>query len=301
MFSPFEISKSMPLPSLKPKIDSGPVTPPLPLVMALRRILRPLVRLLLSYSVQFPYLANLLKLTYVEVATREFPLDQKPQTDSRISLLTGIHRQDVKRLRGEMLSESSPPPAVSLGAQLVSRWMGEVIYLDANGRPKPLARLAADGGDASFERLVQSVNKDIRPRVVLDEWLRLGVADVDDKGRVVLRTEAFVPAHGQEEKLFYFGKVIHDHLAASGHNLTTGQSPMLDRCVYFDQLTEHSADQLADYSRTLAAEAMQALNRKALELQQADFGKLKATHRITFGLYFYQANESAEEKQDKSS
>lgn len=288
-------------PMLKPKIESGPVTPPLPLVLALRRILRPLVRLLLSYSVQYPYLANLLKLTYVEVATREFPLDQKPQTDSRVSLLTGIHRQDVKRLRGEMLSEAGPPPAVSLGAQLVSRWMGESIYLDASGRPKPLPRMASEGGDASFERLVQTVNKDIRPRVVLDEWLRLGVADLDAQDRVVLRTEAFVPSNGQEEKLFYFGKVIHDHLAATGHNLTSGQPPMLDRCVYFDQLTEHSVDQLEEYSRTLAVEAMQALNRKALELQQADAGKVKATHRITFGLYFYQANEASEKKQERTS
>lgn len=287
-------------PAVKPKVDSGPVTPPLSLVLALRRLLRPLVRLLLSYSVQFPYLANLLKLTYVDVATREFPLDQKPQTDSRISLLTGIHRQDVKRLRGEMRTESVPPPAVSLGAQLVSKWLGEKIYLDSAGRPKPLRRLAADGGEASFERLVQSANKDIRPRVVLDEWLRLGVADINDRDEVVLRTEAFVPVHGQEEKLFYFGKVIHDHLAASGHNLTGGQPPMLDRCVYFDQLTEHSADLLADYARTLAAEAMQALNQKALELQHADAGKLKATHRITFGLYFYQANEPAAKTQDKS-
>lgn len=283
-------------PILKPKVDSGPVSPPLPLVMALRRILRPLIRLLLSYSVQFPYLANLLKLTYVEVATREFSLDNKPQTDSRVSLLTGIHRQDVKRLRGEMHSEAGPPPAVSLGAQLVSRWMGEAAYQDENGRPRPLARLASEGGEASFERLVQSVNKDIRPRVVLDEWLRLGVADIDARDRVVLRTEAFVPVHGQDEKLFYFGKVIHDHLAASGHNLTAGQPPMLDRCVYFDQLTGHSADRLADFSRTLATDAMQALNRKALELQQADAGKQKATHRITFGLYFYQADETSLEE-----
>lgn len=288
-------------PAVKPKIDTGPVTPPLPLVLALRRILRPLIRLLLSYSVQYPYLANLLKLTYVEVATREFPLDQKPQTDSRVSLLTGIHRQDVKRLRGEMLSEAGPPPAVSIGALLVSRWMGEAAYLDSNGRPKPLPRTATDGRTASFERLVQSVNKDIRPRVVLDEWLRLGVAEIDAQDRVVLRTEAFVPTHGQEEKLFYFGKVIHDHLAATAHNLTAGQPPMLDRCVYFDQLTEHSVDQLEEYSRTLAAEAMQALNRKAMELQQVDAGKVRATHRITFGLYFYQANEAKPEKQERSS
>jgi len=282
----------MSFPSFKLRTDSGPVAPPLSLVMALKRLLRPLVRLLLSFSVQYPYLANLLKLTYVEVATREFPLEDRPQSDSRISLLTGIHRQDVKRLRGEMMSDAPPPPVVSLGAQLVSRWLGEAAYLDAKGRPKPLPRLATHGGDASFERLVQTVNKDIRPRVVLDEWLRLGVAELDKQDRVVLRTESFVPAHGVEEKLFYFGKVIHDHLAASEHNLTTGQPPMLDRCVYFDQLTEQSAEQLADYARSLAGEAMQALNRRALELQQADAAKPEATNRINFGLYFYRADEA---------
>jgi len=282
----------MAFPSFKLRTDSGSVAPPLSLVLAIKRLLRPLVRLLLSFSVQYPYLANLLKLTYVEVATREFPLDDRPQTDSRISLLTGIHRQDVKRLRGDIMADAPPPPVVSLGAQLVSRWLGEAAYLDAEARPKPLPRLAAQGGDASFERLVQTVNKDIRPRVVLDEWLRLGVAELDNQDRVVLRTESFVPALGVEEKLFYFGKVIHDHLAASEHNLTSGQPPLLDRCVYFDQLTEQSAEQLAAYARSLASEAMQALNRRALELQQADAAKPEATHRVNFGLYFYRANEA---------
>lgn len=282
----------MAFPTFKPRTDSGPIAPPLSLVMAVRRLLRPLVRLLLSFSVQYPYLVNLLKLTYVEVATREFPLDDRPQTDSRVSLLTGIHRQDVKRLRGEMMADASPPPVVSLGAQLVSRWLGEAVYQDARGRPRPLPRQATQGGEASFERLVQTVNKDIRPRVVLDEWLRLGVAELDRQDRVVLRTEAFVPVHGVEEKLFYFGKVIHDHLAASEHNLTAGQPPMLDQCVYFDQLTEQSAEQLADYARSLAGEAMQALNRRALALQQADATKPDATHRTNFGLYFYRVDEA---------
>lgn len=289
----------MPRPSSRLPDDSGPVAPPLSLVMALKRLLRPLVRLLLSFSVQYPYLANLLKLTYVEVATREFPLDERPQSDSRISLLTGIHRQDVKRLRGEMMADAPPPPVVSLGAQLVSRWLGEAAYRDALGRPKALPRLAATGGEASFERLVQSVNKDIRPRVVLDEWLRLGVAELDGEDRVLLRSEAFVPAHGVDEKLFYFGKVIHDHLAASGHNLAGGHPPMLDRCVYFDQLTEQSAAQLADYARTLAGEAMQALNHKALELQRADAKKTEASWRINFGLYFYRADEALARKKSQ--
>jgi len=40
----------------------------------------------------------------VDVAVKEFPVDGKPQTDSRVTLLTGVHRKDVKRLRNEPLA-----------------------------------------------------------------------------------------------------------------------------------------------------------------------------------------------------
>ena len=69
------------------------------LVRALRRLLRPLVRLLLAKQVTYPFLANLLKAVYVEVAEREFAIAGKSQTTSRLSLLTGIHRKDAERLR----------------------------------------------------------------------------------------------------------------------------------------------------------------------------------------------------------
>lgn len=49
------------------------------------------------------------------------------------------------------------------------------------------------------------MSKDIRARSVLDEWLRLGIAHLDDQDRVRLNAEAFVPARGFEEKAFYFG------------------------------------------------------------------------------------------------
>ncbi|MDP1635270.1 MAG: DUF6502 family protein, partial [Gallionellaceae bacterium] len=74
-------------------------TPSAPLISAVRHLLRPLVKLLLTHSITFPFLSDLLKSIYVEVATEEFRLQDKPQTDSRISLLSGVHRKDVKNLR----------------------------------------------------------------------------------------------------------------------------------------------------------------------------------------------------------
>jgi len=270
-------------------------TPPRSLTAAVRRLLRPLVKLLLHYSVQYPALTHLLKQTYVEVATA-MPVEGKTQTDSRVSLLTGIHRLDVKRLRNEVASgNEGPPVSVSLGAQIVARWTAHAEYLDNKSRPLPLHRLASAGGLMSFESLVRSVSKDIRPRVVLDEWLRLGVAQIDNLDRVILVTDAFAPSHGLDEKLFYLGKNVHDHLDACAHNLTRpDMPPLLERSVYYDHLSKDSTLVLSAYARQLSSQVMQAFSQKAMELQERDHLDANARHRVAYGQYFNQANEQEE-------
>lgn len=279
----------------EPGVAHIPVSPPSSLTAAVRRLLRPLVKLLLHYSVQYPALTNLLKQTYVEVATT-MPIEGKAQTDSRLSLLTGIHRLDIKRLRNEIAcGDEGPSMSVSLGAQIVARWTANVEYLDKKGRPLPLHRLESVGGLMSFESLVRSVSKDIRPRVVLDEWLRLGVARVDSLDRVELITDAFVPTHGLNEKMFYLGKNVHDHLGACAHNLTRPDAPpLLERSVYYDHLSKDSTLILSGYARQLSSHAMQALSQKAMELQEHDHQDADARYRVTYGQYFYQANELEE-------
>ena len=69
------------------------------LLATTQRTLWPLVKLLLHRGIGYPLLAEALKSVFVGVAESEFPLAGKAETDSRISLLTGIHRRDVKRLR----------------------------------------------------------------------------------------------------------------------------------------------------------------------------------------------------------
>jgi uncharacterized protein DUF6502 len=259
------------------------------LVAALTRLLRPLVRLMLNHGVTYPLLTDLLKSVYVEVAAEEFPVEGKKQTDSRISLLTGVHRKDVKRLRTEERRPENIPTAVSLGAQLVARWTGLPAYLDEDGEPRPLPRLASNGGPVSFEGLVESVSKDLRSRVVLDEWLRLGVARVDERDRVCLNVAAFIPERGFDEKAYYFGRNVHDHLAAGAHNLLGERPPFTERSVYYDKLTPAAVDALAQRAKEAGMQALQTVNRHAMELQRQTASDPEATLRMNFGIYFYNA------------
>lgn len=271
-----------------PSPDAPTATPSPAFVLALRRVLRPLVRLMLARGVTLPYLTELLKALMVEVADKEFRIGAKAPTDSRVSLVTGVHRKDVSRLRQAMDSSAEiVPSVVSLGAQLVAVWLGSPRYLDDEGRPRPLPRFVSEGGELSFEGLVASVNSDIRSRVVLDEWRRLGVVHFDDERRVCLNAAAFVPAAGFDEKAFYLGHNLHDHAAAAAHNLLGGQPAFLERSVHYDALSPGSIQLLARQSEEFGMKALLALNKSALVAEQKDTDDTTPRQRMTFGIYFY--------------
>lgn len=278
--------------------SARPPEPPAALRRALQVVLRPLVRLLVEQGVPFYQLAELLKSVYVDVALHDFPLESKGQTDSRVTLLTGVHRKDVKRLRTARRESSDPPKSVALGALLVARWTGTTAFLDEEGRPRPLPRKASRG--PSFEKLVASVSKDIRPRAVLDEWLRLGVAHLDGADRVCLNAEAFVPSRGYDEKAYYFGRSLHDHVAAAAHNLAGRKPAFLERSVYYPGLSKESVAELAKLAARAGMEALQAVNRRALELRRRDGANDQdADRRMNFGVYFYDADTSDEADADE--
>lgn len=260
------------------------------LLAAARMLLRPLVHLLLSRQVTFPILTGLLKQLYIEVASDEFALAGKRLTDSRINLLTGIHRKDVRRLREQSddVAPPSRPKSVSLGALIVARWTDLREFQDDHGHPRALPRKAI-AGETSFDDLVSSVSQDIRPRSVLDEWRRLGVVTLTDGDRVVLNSDAFIPSRSFEEKAHSLGHTLHDHIAVGAHNLADNEPPMLERSVFYSGLTDASVVELLELSEERGMQALHAVNKRAMALQERDRNATDAVHRMRLGIFAFRA------------
>lgn len=256
------------------------------------RLLRPLVRLFIRCGTTFPALCDLLRELYVNVAVHDFALPDKEQTDSRISLLTGIHRKEVRRLRGAGAPVRLVPASVSRTTQIVARWLGTPKFNDDKGRPLPLPRAGDDNDGPTFESLVEEVTRDLRPRAILDEWLDRKIARVDQNGRIVLTEAAIAPQKGDERQLYYFGRNLHDHISASVENIT-GDAPaprFMERAVHYERLSEDLAKRMETISRELAMSALQMANREAQAAYPNDAG---GDWRWNFGVYVYREQEPA--------
>jgi len=266
------------------------------LIGAVRRLLRPLVRVLIENGMTFPAFVDLVREAYVDAAFEDFAIGDKPLTISRVMVLTGIHRREVTRLAKRDRVVAAVPLSLSLSARVVAKWLSDDAYLNSQHQPRPLPR-STSSDEPSFNDLVASISKDIRPNILLDEWRRLGVVNVED-GLIELRTAAFVPSDDFEEKAYYFGRHVRDHIAASAHNLAGGAPPVIDRAVYEDSLSDSSLEELRLFCEKRGSDLLLEVYQKVRQLAERDRKQGKPERRMTFGVYFFSDQATTVEPAD---
>lgn len=263
------------------------------------RLLKPLARLLLASGVTYPAFAAALKRVFLQAAQDELAARGMPVTDSALTLLSGVHRRDVRTLmRNEPMAtkanKATGAPAraqLSLASEVVTRWLHDTRFKGTRGRSRTLPR----GADAdSFDSLVASISSDVRPRAVLDELKRLGAAAEDEDGSVRLLAGSFAPRQGFEEMSWLFADNLHDHLAAASANLQ-GEANFLEQSVFVDEITEASAAQLQEAAVLAWKQAFKTVMAKAQTRFDTDAQEVKPqerNHRARFGVYFFSDRES---------
>lgn len=252
---------------------------------ALKKVLSSLVRLVVRFGITYPEFLELLKRVYVQEVQRDLEQKKEKVTISRISVVSGVHRKDVKRFVEEPDLDTIPEKA-SLTARLVSLWLGDSRFVDDDGEPKALRKQ----GDSSFEELVSSISKDIRARTIIDEWLERGLIKAVKDG-YVLQQEALYPSDDLSTKLSFFARNTSNHIAACEYNLQHSDHTYPERSVYYNQLSQASVDQLQEYISKESHQLLVKVNKKAQAFAEVDDAQGGGQHRFILGAYFYREQE----------
>ncbi len=247
-------------------------------------IMQPLVLWLLRSGVRHPEFSVAIKRVFLEQAAGELERLNAKQTDSAISMLSGLHRKDVKAIVAELAQPDSKPTEItreSLGrptvpSQVMTRWL-------ASGWPD---ELPMTGFPKSFEMLSRQVSSDVHPRAVLNELVRLGMA-VQDGDTIHLCRNAFVPDEQMTEAGNLLAGSTADHLAAGVHNLSgPGGKKFLEQSVFADGLFSESISQLEHLAGALWMQVLNAMVRAAVPLSEKD-EPAGGDQRIRVGMFCY--------------
>jgi len=235
----------------------------------LDQILAPLCRLLVARGILFGAAAERLKQSYVQAAQARAG---GRATDSRLSVMTGLQRRDVQRLRDGV---TPPVPTDHALSRLVAQWQADPRYAGAD--------LPRRGDEVSFDALAQSVRRDVHPRTLLDELLAAGTVTVLPGDLIRLLRGAHVPLSGSAAQLAYLGDNGGDFLAAAVGNILADTPRFFERALHYNHLSAGAVQQLEAQFRAEHMSLLMRMNTEARHLQATDPGTL----RFKAGGYFY--------------
>jgi len=184
---------------------------------ACRAVLRPLASMLLKCGMTWKEFSDISKSVFVEAASAEYGIDGRPTNVSRVSILTGISRKEVKRQR-ELLesTESSLTRKTNDATRVLSGWHQDNNFM--NDKQEPLI-LDESGPGQTFEELCSRYGGDISPSTMLKELVKTGAVKKLPNGRLEVLKRYYQPAMHDEENLLFAVDRIRDVIATMNNNV----------------------------------------------------------------------------------
>ena len=154
---------------------------------ALSLMFKPLVRLLISQGVTHAEFSETVKEVYVETALRYFETDGKVNK-SRIAILTGLTRKEVKNVIDRTLEETQQEKSYSRPERVLTGWYSDPKFQGPYGIPLELPYEGNEDSDRSFVELVRLYSGDMAPRQMLNQLMEAGsVVEIDGRYKAIRR------------------------------------------------------------------------------------------------------------------
>lgn len=196
-------------------------------------MLRPVAGFCLAHSIKLQEFIEITKRAFLDSASDELSKQGAQVSDSKLSIMTGLQRKDISRMKRMAVSEPEPE---NLATRIIGLWSSRQ-YAESNGKPR---KLTIGGRSSQFARLVGLVSQDLNHHTVLFELQRLGLVSV--KGDLAtLKVPAFIVRGDIDKALPLLGADVRDLVDAVHENVVEDfKTPHLHAKTEYDNIsTEH--------------------------------------------------------------
>jgi len=264
------------------------------LLEALRKMLKPLVKLFISQGVTHAEFAEAAKEVYVEIALRDFETNTRINK-SRVAILTGLTRKEVKNVIDRALASGQQEKMYSRPERVLAGWYSDPNYTGPYGIPLELPYESSVKDEPSVVGLVKTYSGDMAPRQMLNELLRCGsVIEVDDRYKAVSRL--YEPTALSPELIVRLGEIGQRFFSTAAMNIEKkGQGTgYFDRFVYADDgCSENVIEMFDEYIKVRGQEFLEELD---VWFSTNDKSNLSKEFRKGTGLYMVHYVETEEDK-----
>jgi len=195
---------------------------------------KPLVRLLIAQGVTHAEFSETAKEVYVETALRHFETDGRVNK-SRVAILTGLTRKEVKNVVDRALNASDKEKTHSRPSRVLTGWFADPKFQGPYGIPLELPYDSGDPEIPSFMDLVRQYSGDMAPRQMLNQLVESGsVVEIDGRYKAISRI--FLHSKLSPAMIQRLGSVGYRVFSSAARNIDREASDVgyFDRMVFAD-------------------------------------------------------------------
>jgi hypothetical protein len=205
------------------------------LLTAYRKLMRPLVRILIRHGVTYHDFSELLKSIFVESAREDFVPRSRDVSLARIAILSGLTRDEVEE-QLQILESGDLLPSSNLNqiTRLLVGWHSDPAFTGPYGLPIELDADSTTG--SSFSELVAKYSPGIEPRAILEELIQVGVVAHTRQDRLKVLMRAYIPNSLHPDGLERMGEVVCNFVGTVEKNMEKSRqgAGRFERVVYAD-------------------------------------------------------------------
>ena len=259
------------------------------LFSAVIRILRSLVRIFLRNGLPFGVFAELARWVYVDVAHKEFGIKGRKQTDSRVSILTGMSRKEVRRLRTMQQPEGKMEiDRYNRAARVIAGWRRDKRFHDKSGRPRSLT---VEGSSPNFNDLVKTYSGDVPARAIIDELIEVKAVQKTRDNRIRLISKAYLPVGDTAKMHNILGADVSLLIDTIDHNTRSDRDgTRIQRKVAYDNVPVEAVEEIRNLSSKEGQRLLERLDKKISAHDRDTNPDVKGTGRkfVGVGIYYFE-------------
>lgn len=253
------------------------------LAVAVRRLLRPIIRIMLREGMTYPQFALIARSAFIDCAARDF--DSNPTRSSHVSIatMTGIPEEEVSTALTKGLIIQSDAGARNNVARVLHGWHNDRDYVGPYGFP---IDLPFAGNTLSLSALVARHTPGLSPEVILKELLRISaVREVGENVWQPLFREYIDPTLSPEN-IKRMGELVESLLSTLENNTLANResTDLFERTMIVDKpLTESQLLEFQAYLKTVGGQFLQRVDayaaidlREKVPLRSGETGAISA-------------------------